>query len=522
MTQMFMGRAELMPAGESTEDHLRAKQEEAAIVERDKSNTDSRIGGLFRGCFRGHSIGRHITIQDVEDGVERCPNCAWELEEGYCDSCGINYGTDMESYYGDSIPSEFDQSETDMTVSDGFHEHDPGDFHDEPDFHTHQDPLNDWTGTGPAEVGDDISLDGDGQALHALNAYNGDFAFERAVAQALTGRPIRRNGSPVTAHTPRHYAPSMLSEVTTTYSEADGFSEMEGGDEVDESGEDVDEDNEEDDEDDEDSLSGFIVHDQDEEDHTLDCHLDRTRARLEDTDVQEQVTNFNRFLQDHSNLQYGVDDSAEETDSDGRPHLGNEVLSMENRVSSNSSNSSSEDEAPVAPQRSRKRRRIVHELSSEEESDSEEESVRSRPRRRLSSSGSATVGRQSPLQESLRAIPNRPIHRRRAPTTPAVAEPDSWESESELPPRSPPINNTSRRRRPNNRRWSGRPRRNRDNSNSANIHTSQSQHRARDNSSTTTYDSNNFSRMQPDLAPPPLAIRREGPLSRRRQNLRYV
>lgn len=522
MTQMFMGRAELMPAGESTEDHLRAKQEEAAVVERDKLNSDSRIGGLFRGCFRGRSVGHHGIIQDVEDGVERCPNCAWELEEGYCDSCGINYGTDMESYYGDSIPSEFDQSETDMTASDDFHEHGPDDFHDERSFHTQQDPLNDWTGTGPAEVGDDISLDGDGQALHAVNAYNGDFAFERAVAQALTGRPIRRNGSPVTAHTPRHYAPSMLSEVTTTYSEEDGFSEMEGGNEVDESGEDVDEDDE-DDEDEEASLSGFIVHGQDEEDHTLECHLDnhldRISAGSEDTDVQEPINNLDRFHHAHSNLQYWVDDSADETDSDNGPHLGNEVLSMENRVSSNSSNSSSEDEPPIVPQPSRKRRRIVQEISSEGESGSEEESVRSRPRRRLSSSGSATVGRQSPVQEPSRAIPNGPLHRRRVPATPAVTEPDPWESESDLAPMSPANNRTSRRRRSNNRR---RPRLNRDNSNFANIHTSQPQRRARNNSSTMIYERINFPRMQPDLAPPPLAIRREGPSSRRHHNHRYV
>lgn len=515
MTQLFTSRAELIPAGENTEKHSIANKAEAATLERDKSDTDPRTGGLFRGCFRGCSIP-HAIIRDVEDGVERCPNCAWELEDGYCDSCGINYGSDVESYYGESIPSDFDQSETEMTASDGFHEHIP-DYHDD-NYHTH-DLINGWDGGEPVEVGDDISLDGHGRALHALNAYNGEFAFEREVARALAGRPIRRNGSPATAHTPRHYAPSMLSEVTTTYSVGDGLSDME--DEIDENGgEDVDEEDEEDEED-EDSLSGFIVQDEDGEIHTLDCHMNRTRARSEDTDVQEQIDPTEHFHPEHSNEQHWVDDSAE--DSDSRPHSDDEAIYLGRRMSSSPSNSSSEDEVIAPPLHSRKRRRIVTEISSDEESDSEEESVRSRPRRRLSSSGSATVGRQSPELGSSRAIPNRPMPRtrHRAPAAPTVPEPESTDSESDLPPMPPSNNRASRHRRPINRRQARPPRRSRENSNFTNTQTSREQRHGRDNSSTTTtYGGSNFSRMQPDLAPPPLAIRRGVGASRRRQTLR--
>jgi len=94
MTQIFANRAELMPPGETTEDHQKWQKEEAAAVEKDRSTTGRR-GGLFRGCFRVH-IGRpplidyirQPIIRDVEDGVDRCPRCTWELEDGLCHSCG--------------------------------------------------------------------------------------------------------------------------------------------------------------------------------------------------------------------------------------------------------------------------------------------------------------------------------------------------------------------------------------------------------------------------------------------------
>ena len=39
--------------------------------------------GLFPGLF-----GRETAIRDVQDGVLRCPNCTWELEDGLCNACG--------------------------------------------------------------------------------------------------------------------------------------------------------------------------------------------------------------------------------------------------------------------------------------------------------------------------------------------------------------------------------------------------------------------------------------------------
>lgn len=82
MIQIFANRAELMPVGETTEEHKQWQDEEAALVERDRS---SRVG-LFRGCFR--MLTRRPPVRDYEDNVDRCPRCTWELEDGQCGSCG--------------------------------------------------------------------------------------------------------------------------------------------------------------------------------------------------------------------------------------------------------------------------------------------------------------------------------------------------------------------------------------------------------------------------------------------------
>jgi len=95
MTQIFANRAELMPVGETTEEHKKWQEEEAALVEKDRSNTGPR-GGLFRGSFKRGALGRRMPpdyeargpIRDDEDGVDRCPRCTWELEDGLCQSCG--------------------------------------------------------------------------------------------------------------------------------------------------------------------------------------------------------------------------------------------------------------------------------------------------------------------------------------------------------------------------------------------------------------------------------------------------
>jgi hypothetical protein len=85
---VFVSRNELLPDGETTEEHHGFVKEEADLVAKDKANADPRTGGLFRGCFKRGYHGYIGPIHDAGDGVDRCPNCNWELEEGFCNTCG--------------------------------------------------------------------------------------------------------------------------------------------------------------------------------------------------------------------------------------------------------------------------------------------------------------------------------------------------------------------------------------------------------------------------------------------------
>lgn len=116
MTNVFIGRAELLPAGETTEQHAKWLKEEADAVQQDKDNPDPRTGGLFKGCFRpaptSHSRGHSLqVIRDQEDGVERCPVCSWELEDGECIQCGLFFDENGELTWTDSFTGFSDMDE---------------------------------------------------------------------------------------------------------------------------------------------------------------------------------------------------------------------------------------------------------------------------------------------------------------------------------------------------------------------------------------------------------------------------
>ncbi|KAI6842835.1 hypothetical protein KC332_g3988 [Hortaea werneckii] len=104
---VFLSRNELLPDGETSDEHHSSAREEAEIVMKDKANTDSRTGGLFKGIFR-HGGGPLNPIFDPHDRVERCPDCHWEIEDGYCNGCGQPVGEGF---------SEFDDDDSDMSSS---------------------------------------------------------------------------------------------------------------------------------------------------------------------------------------------------------------------------------------------------------------------------------------------------------------------------------------------------------------------------------------------------------------------
>ena len=88
---IFTSRSELLPDGETAEESAIMGKEEAAIVARDKLNTDAITGGLFKGCFNRRRA-LMMPVRDPDDGVERCPACMWEIDGGVCSGCGLPMG----------------------------------------------------------------------------------------------------------------------------------------------------------------------------------------------------------------------------------------------------------------------------------------------------------------------------------------------------------------------------------------------------------------------------------------------
>lgn len=111
---MFTSNAELLEKGETTAEHSKNQREEAEKLEADKASDNPNTGGLFQGCFKPkpHHLG---PIFDADDGVTRCPNCAWELEEDECMNCGyhVEDGTIGDSEDFSDMTDEDDEDDDD-------------------------------------------------------------------------------------------------------------------------------------------------------------------------------------------------------------------------------------------------------------------------------------------------------------------------------------------------------------------------------------------------------------------------
>ena len=130
MTRVFAYRAELLPDGETVEEHDEYIKEAVAKVSGDKEGP-----GLFRGLFNNADRLRWGPLHDPGDDVERCPVCHWELEEGRCGSCGLTVG-DEDGFgldTGESESSDDDELDNEMVPHDYDGMDDPGSF-DEDDF----------------------------------------------------------------------------------------------------------------------------------------------------------------------------------------------------------------------------------------------------------------------------------------------------------------------------------------------------------------------------------------------------
>lgn len=128
VVQLFTSRAELLDKGETTDQHKTHQLEEAGRIEADKNNLDPKQGGLFRGTFNKARPLPAGPIIDLEDGVVRCPQCSWELDEEGCVNCGYRpdddsmSGTDWRSDSDNSEMTDDPYEEVDDEVEDGFGE----------------------------------------------------------------------------------------------------------------------------------------------------------------------------------------------------------------------------------------------------------------------------------------------------------------------------------------------------------------------------------------------------------------
>ncbi|PNS20525.1 hypothetical protein CAC42_5975 [Sphaceloma murrayae] len=114
MVTVFMKRAELLPDGETIEEHEIWRKEEEDHVAADRNNQDPRHGGLFKGKFNRRGVLRPLV--DPSDGVARCPRCNWEIEDDTCEHCGIHFDSegyesasdDYDSYMEDELDGDLD------------------------------------------------------------------------------------------------------------------------------------------------------------------------------------------------------------------------------------------------------------------------------------------------------------------------------------------------------------------------------------------------------------------------------
>ena len=195
MTQIFINRPELMLEGETTEDHRKRQQEEAELVEKDR-NAAGDHGGLFHGHFLPLSHRNFHSIRDDEDGVDRCPRCAWELEDGYCASCQFRVAQSVNS--GSVSPVISYGTEDEMAQQVFMDPH--GEFIDRYMGHAQE-------------------LGGDDSAYSGLSDGSGEDAITIASERAATLH--RRNGArgrPVSGHL---HIPSVRRAFSETDNEGD-------------------------------------------------------------------------------------------------------------------------------------------------------------------------------------------------------------------------------------------------------------------------------------------------------------
>ncbi|KAG0636971.1 hypothetical protein HOY80DRAFT_890445 [Tuber brumale] len=118
MIETFVHRAELTsPHGTGSE--LRKQQREAlAAIEKDRAAEGKENGGLFKGMFKKKKLHGRRGFRDPADGITRCPDCNWEVEDGLCTGCGVEVLEPRGNVFSDSDEDESGESDDDSDGSD--------------------------------------------------------------------------------------------------------------------------------------------------------------------------------------------------------------------------------------------------------------------------------------------------------------------------------------------------------------------------------------------------------------------
>lgn len=112
MVLIFVNRTQLLPDGETSEEHQTLAREEAEILSKDRNDTDERQGGLFKGTFSRAAARSIIALHDTSDHVDRCPNCLHEVEDGWCLTCHVRVrASDSDSDDGTDSDGDSDMTE---------------------------------------------------------------------------------------------------------------------------------------------------------------------------------------------------------------------------------------------------------------------------------------------------------------------------------------------------------------------------------------------------------------------------
>ncbi|KAH0279404.1 hypothetical protein KCU91_g1757, partial [Aureobasidium melanogenum] len=356
MINIFMRSHNILPDGEAIEQHQQWAFEEAELVRNDKSNTNPKTGGLFKGIFRQRRK-RLLPNHDPVDHVDRCPRCNWEIEDGMCQNCGVLM--DSWSDDGDISTTDLSNSLHAESIEDDFEE---DDMDADPEF-----------GELDGDFDGGLDIDFDPQAYDAWLEQSGILDYSDhsptrsggAAGRADVLRQMTRERGRTAAHSAFRRAtrdPHVIDEEA----------------EDDLMGYEHDEEDEDDDEDDEAGSIDDFLDDRDINDITA---YDISSQTAEPTPARQRHHHNHHHTHSEADDSNSNSDSQSDSDSDGvrhNPHFRrpqNPVYTIP-----------SDDEEPVTqPTRSRRAIRIVDsdDSSESESADEDDDEAPRRPSTRL-------------------------------------------------------------------------------------------------------------------------------------------